>query len=68
MIVVETAYDPAHGIVHDSAYWVSDIRQRKAAYEDVDLFTHACGGSIAKTETGSGQGGRSRRTSHSAGR
>jgi len=49
--------DPAHGIVHDSAYWVSEIRQRKAAYEDVDLTTFACGGSVPKTQTGSGQGG-----------
>ncbi|MEA2495123.1 MAG: hypothetical protein QOJ29_3034 [Thermoleophilaceae bacterium] len=48
--------DPAHGIVHDSAYWTSEIRQRKAAYEDVDLTTFACGGSVPKTETGSGQG------------
>jgi dienelactone hydrolase len=48
--------DPAHGIVHDSAYWVSDIRQRKAAYEDVDLTTFACGGSIPITETGTGSG------------
>lgn len=48
--------DPALGIVHDSAYWISDIRQRKAAYEDVDLTTYACGGSIPVTETGTSQG------------
>src|SRR5204862_496506 len=48
--------DPAHGIVHDSAYWVSEIRQRKPAYEDVDLTTFACGGSVPKTRDGSGQG------------
>lgn len=48
--------DPAHGIVHDSAYWISDIRQIKAGYEDVDLTTYACGGSIPVSQTGSGQG------------
>jgi dienelactone hydrolase len=48
--------DPAHGIVHDQAYWVSRIRERKKMYEDVDLTTFACGGSVPKTETGSGSG------------
>lgn len=48
--------DPALGIVHDRAYWVSDIRQRKAAYEDVDLTTFACGGSVPVTATGTGSG------------
>lgn len=37
--------DPAHGIVHDRAYWLSDIVGRTSAYADVDLATHACGGS-----------------------
>ncbi|MEA2422374.1 MAG: hypothetical protein QOF55_1473, partial [Thermoleophilaceae bacterium] len=48
--------DPALGNVHDSANWVSEIRQRKAAYEDVDLTTFACGGSVPVTETGTGSG------------
>jgi predicted esterase len=48
--------DPALGIVHDHAYWVSQIRQRVNAYEDVDLTTFACGGSVPVTETGSGSG------------
>jgi hypothetical protein len=48
--------DPAHGIVHDHAYWVSRIRERKKAYEDVDLTTFACGGSVPKTEDGTGSG------------
>jgi hypothetical protein len=48
--------DPARGIVHDRAYWVSKIRERKKAYEDVDLTTFACGGSVPKTETGNGAG------------
>src|SRR5204863_9216123 len=48
--------DPAHGIVHDHAYWISKIRERKKAYEDVDLTTFACGGSVplGQTDTGSG--------------
>jgi predicted esterase len=48
--------DPALGIVHDQAYWVADIRQRKAAYEDVDLTTFGCGGSVPVTQTGTGSG------------
>jgi hypothetical protein len=48
--------DPAHFIVHDHAYWVSLIRERKKAYEDVDLTTFACGGTVPKTETGMGSG------------
>ena len=48
--------DPAHGIVHDQAYWVSAIRGRVKAYEDVDLTTFACGGSVPVTDTGSGAG------------
>jgi hypothetical protein len=48
--------DPAHGIVHDRAYWVSEIREREKKYEDVDLTTHACGGSVPVPEVGSGQG------------
>jgi predicted esterase len=48
--------DPKLGIVHDRAYWVSQIRQRKAAYEDVDLTTFACGGSVPVTGTGNGAG------------
>jgi dienelactone hydrolase len=48
--------DPAHGIVHDRAYWVSEIREREKRYEDVDLTTHACGGTVPVAEVGSGQG------------
>jgi dienelactone hydrolase len=48
--------DPAHGIVHDHAYWVSKIVGREKAYEDVDLTTFACGGSVPVTESGSGSG------------
>src|SRR3954452_10375959 len=51
--------DPAHGIVHDRAYWVSDIRGRAKddkAFEDVDLTTFACGGSVPVTTTGNSAG------------
>jgi dienelactone hydrolase len=48
--------DPAHGIVHDHAYWVSAIRGRAAAYEDVDLTTFACGGSTPVLTAGTGSG------------
>src|SRR4051812_41806153 len=48
--------DPAHGIVHDHAYWVSKVTQRENAYEDVDLTTFACGGSVPVLESGSGSG------------
>jgi len=51
--------DPAHGIVHDRAYWVSDLRGRAKddkAFEDVDLTTFACGGSVPVTTTGNSAG------------
>jgi dienelactone hydrolase len=48
--------DPAHGIVHDRAYWVSEIRERKKAYEDVDLTSFGCGGTVPVTEDGNGAG------------
>jgi hypothetical protein len=50
--------DPAHGIVHDRAYWVSRIRGRKTGttFEDVDLTTAACGGSTPKLESTTGSG------------
>jgi len=51
--------DPAEGIVHDHAYWVSQIRGRlkdDKAFEDVDLTTFACGGSVPVFTTGHGAG------------
>lgn len=42
-----------YGIRHDRAYWVSRIRPASDdRYSDVDLSTHACGGSIPTTTTG----------------
>src|SRR3954453_8116511 len=48
--------DPAHGIVHDHAYWVSKVTQRANAYEDGDRTTFACGGSGPVLESGGGSG------------
>jgi dienelactone hydrolase len=50
--------DPKHGIVHDRAYWVSQIRGRKTGttFEDVDLTTSACGGTTPVLKTTSGNG------------
>lgn len=44
------------GIRHDRAYWVREIRPAGDGYADVDLTTHACGGSQPETahRTGSG--------------
>jgi dienelactone hydrolase len=50
--------DPKLGIVHDRAYWVSQIRGRKTgtAFEDVDLTTAACGGSTPVLKKTAGNG------------
>jgi predicted esterase len=36
---------PAYDVFHDGAYWVSRIRGG-AGYQDVDLTTHGCGGTL----------------------
>jgi pimeloyl-ACP methyl ester carboxylesterase len=50
--------DPALGIVHDRAYWVSAIRGRQTGQvaENVDLQTLACGGSTPVLKRSSGSG------------
>lgn len=50
--------DRKHGIVHDRAYWVSQIRGRKTGkeFEEVDLTTAACGGTIPALKKTSGSG------------
>lgn len=50
--------DPAHGIVHDHAYWIAAIRPRTGgrAYADVDLTTRACGTTMPPTTAWSGGG------------
>jgi pimeloyl-ACP methyl ester carboxylesterase len=50
--------DPALGIVHDRAYWVSAIRGRQSGQvaENVDLETLACGGSTPVLKRSSGSG------------
>jgi dienelactone hydrolase len=50
--------DPKHGIVHDRAYWVSQIRGRQTGtkFEDVDLTTQACDGTTPVLQTTTGNG------------
>jgi len=50
--------DPALGIVHDKAYWVSAIRGRETGqvFEEVDLQTLACGGTTPVLRRSSGAG------------
>jgi hypothetical protein len=48
--------DPAHGIRHDRAYWVSGIRGRDDGDIDTDLTTYGCGGEVPTLSAGSGAG------------
>jgi pimeloyl-ACP methyl ester carboxylesterase len=54
----EFLWDPAHGIRHDKAYWVSGLRGREEGFIDTDLTTHGCGGEIPTLEPGVGAGPR----------
>src|SRR5207302_9919316 len=48
---------PRYGIVHDRAYWVSQINDRaSSAYGRVDLTSSSCGGSVPAMATGNGSG------------
>ncbi len=48
---------PKYGIVHDHAYWISQIHDRSTqGYGTVDLTNQGCGGSVPTTVTGSGSG------------
>ena len=38
--------NPALDLVHDRAYWVSDIRNRAPGYVEVDVTSHGCGKSL----------------------
>jgi dienelactone hydrolase len=54
-------YDPAEnapqfGLVHDRAYWVSDVQPAQPGFADVDLTTQGCGGSLPVTAGNSGAG------------
>ena len=49
-------WDPAHGIRHDRAYWVSKIRGRDKGFIDIDLTTYGCGGKIPELAAGTGAG------------
>jgi hypothetical protein len=41
--------DPAYGVVHDHAYWLSQLHTSAAGVGDVDLTTAGCGGSLPTT-------------------
>lgn len=47
---------PEYDIVHDSAYWVSEIRQRTTGYVDVDLTSRGCGSADPVNATGEDAG------------
>jgi predicted esterase len=48
--------NPALGIAHDRAYWVSAIRTRTEGAGTVDLTTHGCGGILPVLESQPGAG------------
>lgn len=48
--------DPALGIQHDRAYWVSEIRGPDHAFLDTDLTSHGCGVTVPTPTTGEGAG------------
>jgi dienelactone hydrolase len=47
---------PKYGIRHDSAYWLSHMRTRKAGQGTVDLTSAGCGGAVPTMQTGNGAG------------
>jgi pimeloyl-ACP methyl ester carboxylesterase len=49
---------PQLGIVHDRAYWVSEIRQADEGFADTDLTSHGCGTGIPETKTANSAGPR----------
>lgn len=52
----EFLWDPAHGIRHDKAYWVSALRGRGQGFIDTDLTSAGCGNGIPVLEPGTGAG------------
>lgn len=44
--------DPAYGIRHDSAYWLSSIRERRPGIEKIELTNSACGRRVLADATG----------------
>jgi pimeloyl-ACP methyl ester carboxylesterase len=48
--------DPDYGLVHDQAYWVSQLATTGTGAGEVDLTTEGCGGSIPVTQATSGAG------------
>src|SRR5882757_794594 len=49
-----TLDDADYGVVHDHAYWVSQVRTAGAGVGDIDLTTAGCGGSLPTTTATSG--------------
>jgi pimeloyl-ACP methyl ester carboxylesterase len=47
---------PEHGIRHDRAYWVSEIRGAQEGFVDTDLLSAGCGGEVPVLEAGQGAG------------
>ncbi|HET7567533.1 MAG TPA: prolyl oligopeptidase family serine peptidase [Gaiellaceae bacterium] len=48
--------DPAFGLVHDHAYWLSAIATAAAGAGSVDLTTQGCGGALPVTSPTTGEG------------
>ena len=51
-----TLGNPALGIAHDKAYWVSQITARDEGYADVDVTSAGCGGADPVVESTTGAG------------
>ncbi|MEV7097319.1 hypothetical protein AB0M80_31150 [Amycolatopsis sp. NPDC051045] len=48
--------NPAYGLRHDRAYWISGLTTVHKGYGDVDLTTQGCGGNLPVTTATSGAG------------
>jgi dienelactone hydrolase len=48
--------EPEYGLVHDHAYWVSQLRTAGAGAGQVDLTSQGCGGSLPLTQPTTGEG------------
>jgi pimeloyl-ACP methyl ester carboxylesterase len=48
--------EPAFGLVHNHAYWVTGITTAGSGFGDVDLTTQGCGGNLPVTSSTTGEG------------
>ena len=48
--------NPSLGLVHDRAYWVTDIRNRAPGFAEIDITSHGCGGSLSTLTPRQGAG------------